>query len=141
MSLIVAGVLAGCTASKPPQNVGFGTAHSLQELDGTYRNLGEFNPKKTPETDRLLLSSRWENSLKGGSRTSSGSADRADDAQSPITVTTTRRCLARLSKSTRTICCQVPSTILPAATGTVSDGPIALARTCAWPLPSCHVSS
>jgi hypothetical protein len=51
-------------------------------------------------------------------------------SHSPTTVTTTRRSLARLSKSTSTTCCHVPRSSRPAATGTVTDGPITEARTC-----------
>ena len=40
-SSILAVALTGCFASRPSGNVGFGTAHALQELSGTYQNLGE----------------------------------------------------------------------------------------------------
>jgi hypothetical protein len=43
---ILAVALAGCFASRPHGNVGFGTPHALPELDGTYQNLGEGNPKE-----------------------------------------------------------------------------------------------
>src|SRR5258705_9864334 len=38
---ILAVALTGCFASRPSGNVGFGTAHTLSELAGTYLNLGE----------------------------------------------------------------------------------------------------
>lgn len=40
-SSILVVALTSCFASRPPDNIGFGTAHALQELAGTYRNLGE----------------------------------------------------------------------------------------------------
>ena len=43
--LAIALAAAGCSSSKPAQNVGFEKAHSLRDLDGTYRNLGEIDPK------------------------------------------------------------------------------------------------
>ena len=43
--LAVAVMLAGCSSSRPAQNVGFEEAGSLRDLDGTYRNLGESDPK------------------------------------------------------------------------------------------------
>ena len=51
-------------------------------------------------------------------------------ACSPMTVTTTVRCRGRTSHSRWKICCQVPSTGLPSATGTESDGPMSVA--CKW---------
>jgi hypothetical protein len=45
-SSILAVALTGCFASRPPGNVGFGTPHALQELAGTYQNLGEGDPKE-----------------------------------------------------------------------------------------------
>ena len=39
------------------------------------------------------------------------------------------------------ICCHVPSTGLPSATGTESDGPRSVAWRCEWPLPSCQACS
>lgn len=43
--LAVALGAAGCASSKPAHNVGFERAQSLRGLDGTYRNLGEVDPK------------------------------------------------------------------------------------------------
>jgi len=40
-SSVLAVTLTGCFASRPPDNVGFGTASALQEFAGTYQNLGE----------------------------------------------------------------------------------------------------
>jgi len=57
---------------------------------------------------------------------------------SPWRVTTSRRDLGRLSKSTNRTCCQVPRRRRPAATGTVSEGPRSAARTWECPLPSPH---
>ena len=51
------------------------------------------------------------------------------------------RVRARVSKSIRMICCQVPSVSRPATNGTLSDGPSSDARTCEWPLSSCQVCS
>jgi hypothetical protein len=59
----------------------------------------------------------------------------------PTICTTTSRRRPRVSKSSRTICCQVPSVIRPSTMGTVREGPRADARTCACPLSSCQVSS
>jgi len=47
-SFIVVSALTGCFASRPPDNVDFGAAQSLRDLEGTYWNLGEFDPKQTP---------------------------------------------------------------------------------------------
>ena len=47
MLALIAVALTGCSASKPAHNVGFGAARSLRELDGTYRNLGETDPRHT----------------------------------------------------------------------------------------------
>ena len=47
MSLIVVGLLGGCFASRPQGHVGFAKAKRLGELSGTYRNLGEGDPKET----------------------------------------------------------------------------------------------
>ena len=44
----------------------------------------------------------------------------------------------RVSKSMKTICCQVPVMQRPAATGTVNDGPTRAARKWEKPLPSPH---
>ncbi len=44
-SSILAVALMGCFASKPPANVGFGAPRRLQDLAGTYQNLGEGDPK------------------------------------------------------------------------------------------------
>jgi len=53
---ILALMLTGCFASRPPGNVGFGTAHSLHELDGTYLNLGE---SKAKEGSQYLSATIW----------------------------------------------------------------------------------
>jgi hypothetical protein len=53
---ILALVLTGCFASRPPGNVGFGTAHALHELDGTYQNLGE---SKAHEGSQYLSATIW----------------------------------------------------------------------------------
>ena len=49
VAVLLAAALAasGCFSSKPAHNVGFERAHSLQDLDGAYRNLGETDPKYT----------------------------------------------------------------------------------------------
>ncbi len=44
VSSILAVALTGCFALKPPDNVGFEAPHALQELAGTYQNLGETAP-------------------------------------------------------------------------------------------------
>jgi hypothetical protein len=46
---------------------------------------------------------------------------------------------ARVSQSTSTICCQVPSASEPLTTGTVSEGPMSADCRCAAPLSSCQV--
>ena len=46
-----------------------------------------------------------------------------------------------MSHSRWKICCQVPSTGFPSATGTVKDGPSSVACKCEWPLPSCQARS
>ncbi len=48
---------------------------------------------------------------------------------SPMNCSTISRRRARLSKSTKTICCQVPSRSFPPAKGTTRDGPSRAART------------
>jgi hypothetical protein len=48
---------------------------------------------------------------------------------SPITCTITSLCLGRTSKSTKMICCQVPSVRRLSAKGTVSEAPSNAART------------
>jgi hypothetical protein len=60
---------------------------------------------------------------------------------SPCTVTTSVLWRARTSHSRWKICCQVPSTGRPSATGTMSDGPSHVAWRWECPLPSCHASS
>ena len=43
-SLVLIGlgiVLGGCIASKPPDNVGFGSIGTIRDLEGVYRNRGE----------------------------------------------------------------------------------------------------
>ncbi len=59
----------------------------------------------------------------------------------PVNCTTISRCRGRLSKSTRTICCQVPRISRPSWNGTVRSHPTTAERTWEWPLPSCQVSS
>jgi hypothetical protein len=46
--------------------------------------------------------------------------------------TVTTRWRGRSSKSSRTICCQVPRANCPSTTGIVSEGPMIAARRCAW---------
>jgi hypothetical protein len=41
LAIWVAGATAGCVVSRPPQNVGFGHATTLRDLEGDYVNLGE----------------------------------------------------------------------------------------------------
>jgi hypothetical protein len=53
MSLVIAVALTGCFASKPPGNVGFARAPSLHDLEGTYENRGEGNPKHDDYPTRL----------------------------------------------------------------------------------------
>ncbi len=53
-SSILAVALTGCFASRPSGNVGFGTAGALQELAGTYQNLGE-----SKETGHYLSQIIW----------------------------------------------------------------------------------
>jgi len=62
-------------------------------------------------------------------------------AYSPMNCKTSLRDLRRVSKSTNTICCQVPRISSPSQNGTVRDGPKSDARTCECPFPSCHLSS
>jgi len=54
IALMIAVSLTGCFASKPPDNVGFVTSHSLQELAGTYNNRGE-----SKEPGYFLSQSIW----------------------------------------------------------------------------------
>jgi hypothetical protein len=71
-----------------------------------------------------------------GVQLSCGTARAAAHFYSPRSWATSSRRRGRLSKSTKTICCHVPSVRRPAANGTVSDGPSSAARTWLWPLPS-----
>ncbi len=52
------------------------------------------------------------------------------------TWTATVRSRGRVSKSIRTICCQVPRASFPSTTGIATDGPTIAARAWAWPLVS-----
>ncbi len=58
------------------------------------------------------------------------------DAVQAATWTATVRSRGRVSKSSRTTCCQVPRASLPSTTGMATDGPTIAARAWAWPLVS-----
>jgi hypothetical protein len=46
--LLLAVVLGGCFASRPPDNVGFGRTSTLRDLEGTYQNRGETGEGEPP---------------------------------------------------------------------------------------------
>ena len=104
---------------------------------------GGFRERTTPEfQDFWMIQIRITHPLRERSPHAGDIRRFADGMDySPMIWQTTVRRRGRVSKSTRMICCHVPSINRPSTNGTVREGPSSEARTCEWPLSSCQVFS